>query len=154
MFPQTNTTTEEISQTENRIISDGEKIYKTPNYDFDNMQTVLKNGEAELVDDYRNVRNWIMKFLCTPIDKKEIYEGTGFGTSLYMLKGYKSISALQFSQIKKEIEDGFLLNPNIQSVEDVRLWKEDRTTMVYIKVKLTDGYILEEKTEVFNVIRN
>lgn len=154
MFPQANTTTEEILQTENRIISDGEKIYKTPNYDFDNLQTVLKNGEPELVDDYKNVRNWIMKFLNTPVDTKEIYDGTGFGTSLYKLKGYKSISALQFSQIKKEIEEGFLLNPNIQSVENCFLWKAERTTMLYVKVKLTDGYILEEKTEVFNVVRN
>ena len=66
----------------------------------------------------------------------------------------KSISALQFAQIKKEIEHGFLLNPNIKNVEDVRLWKEGRTMMLYVKVKLADGYILEEKTEVINVNRN
>lgn len=152
MFPQTNTTTEET--TANSVISDGEQIYKTPDYDFATLKTILKNGDVSLVDDYKNVRNWIVKFLNTPIDKKEIYEGTGFGTSLYKLKGYKSISALQFAQIKKEIEDGFLLNPNIKSVEDVRLWKEERTTMLHVKVKLADGYILEEKTEVINVNRN
>ena len=152
MFPQTNTTTEET--TANSVISDGEQIYKTPDYDFETMQTRTKNGDAVLVNDYQNVRNWIVKFLNTPVDKKEIYEGTGFGTSLYKLKGYKSISALQFAQIKKEIEDGFLLNPNIKSVDDVRLWKEERTTMLYVRVKLADGYILEEKTEVINVNRN
>ena len=113
MFPQTTTTEIYETQSINSIISDNQKIYKTPDYDFDNMQTRLKNGDVALVDDYRNVRNWIMKFLYTPIDIKEIYEGTGFGTSLYRLKGCKTISPLQFSQIKKEIEDGFLLNPNI-----------------------------------------
>lgn len=153
MFPQTYTTEDE-TQTVNNVISDGEIIYKTPDYDFATLKTILKNGDVSLVDDYKNVRNWIVKFLNTPIDKKEIYEGTGFGTSLYKLKGYKSISALQFAQIKKEIEDGFLLNPNIKSVEDVRLWKENRTTMLHVKVKLADGYILEEKTEVINVNRN
>jgi hypothetical protein len=153
MFPQTYTTEDE-TQTVNNVISDGEIIYKTPDYDFATLKTILKNGDVSLVDDYKNVRNWIVKFLNTPIDKKEIYEGTGFGTSLYKLKGYKSISALQFAQIKKEIEDGFLLNPNIKSVEDVRLWKEGRTMMLYVKVKLADGYILEEKTEVINVNRN
>ena len=153
MFPQTYTTEDE-TQTVNSVISDGEIIYKTPDYDFVTLKTILKNGDVLLVDDYKNVRNWIVKFLNTPIDKKEIYEGTGFGTSLYKLKGYKSISALQFAQIKKEIEDGFLLNPNIKSVEDVRLWKEGRTMMLYVKVKLADGYILEEKTEVINVNRN
>lgn len=153
MFPQTYTTEDE-TQTVNSVISDGEIIYKTPDYDFATLKTILKNGDVSLVDDYKNVRNWIVKFLNTPIDKKEIYEGTGFGSSLYKLKGYKSISALQFAQIKKEIEDGFLLNPNIKSVEDVRLWKEERTTMLYVKVKLADGYILEEKTEVINVNRN
>lgn len=153
MFPQFATNETSQNGTTNSIISDNQKIYKTPDYDFDNMQTRLKNGDAVLVDDYRNVRNWIMKFLYTPIDIKEIYEGTGFGTSLYRLRGCKTISPLQFSQIKKEIEDGFLLNPNIQSVEDVQLWKEDKKTMLYIKVKLTDGYILEEKTEVYSIKR-
>lgn len=113
MFPQTTTTQASEAVTSGSIISDNQKIYKTPDYDFDNMQTRLKNGDAVLVDNYRNVRSWIMKFLYTPIDIKENYEGTGFGTSLYRLRGCKTISPLQFSQIKKEIEDGFLLNPNI-----------------------------------------
>lgn len=153
MFPQTISTTENETQTANSVISDGEKIHLTPDYDFDNMQTILKNGDVVLVDDYRNVRNWIMKFLNTPIDKKEIYDGTGFGTSLHKLKGYKSISALQFAQIKQEVEHGFLLNPNIKSVEDFRLWKDGKITMVYVKVRLLDGYILEEKTEIYNLKR-
>ena len=149
MFPVNDTTNTETDTYS--VISDNAQIYKTLNYDYVEMHTVLKNGDAELIDDYRSVRNWILKFLATPIDKYEIYEGTGFGTSLYKLKGYKSISTLQYSQIVKEIKDGMLLNPNIRNVEDVRLWKEDKTTMLYIKVKLFDGYILEEKTEVFEI---
>jgi len=116
MFPQNITTTEEETTTESgsyNIISDSAKIYKTPNYDYSQMKTVLKNGDVNLVDDYQNVRNWIIKFLRTPIDVYKIYEGTGFGTSAYKLKGYKAIDGLIYAQIKSEVEQGFKLNPNI-----------------------------------------
>lgn len=152
MFPANIITTEEETSTETgtyNIISDSEKIYKTPNYDYSKMKTVTKNGDINLVDDYQNVRNWIIKFMRTPIDVYKIYEGTGFGTSAYKLKGYKSITGLLYAQIKKEIEDGFKLNPNILEVREVELYKTNKTLEIYVSVKLQDGYILEEKTEVY-----
>lgn len=154
MFPQNITTTEEETTTESgsyNIISDSAKIYKTPNYDYSQMKTVLKNGDVNLVDDYQNVRNWIIKFLRTPIDVYKIYEGTGFGTSAYKLKGYKAIDGLIYAQIKSEVEQGFKLNPNILAVTEFDMYKEDKSLMIYVKVKLQDGYILEEKTEVYTI---
>lgn len=129
------------------IISDGEEIYKTPDFDFINKQIILKNGDASLVDDYQNVRNWILLFLLTPSEVYKIYEGTGFGTSLYKARGYKNIDGMLYSQIRQEIEDGFLLNPNIQKVLNVELYKVNNVLNVAVKVQLQDGYILEEKTE-------
>ncbi len=134
-----------------KTISDNVKIYKTPGWNFETQNTTLINGDILLLDDYQNVRNWIILFLKTPIDIYKIYEGTGFGTSIYKLKGYKNISGILYAQIKKEIEDGFLLNPNIKNVESVELTKEKNTLSIYVKVKLADGYILEEKTEVYNI---
>lgn len=153
MFPESISTTEENSTTEiYNIISDNEKIRKTPNYSYDTMKFVLKNGNTELIDDYSNVRNWIIKFIRTPIDIYEIYQGTGFGTSLYKIKGYKKIDGLQFAQIKKEIEEGFKLNPNILEVSDIDIYKEEKNVVVELKVKLQDGYILEEKIEAYTVL--
>lgn len=150
MFPTsiTNSSAGENKNTQYNIISDNEKIRLTPDYDFENAQTVINDGDVSLVDNHKNVRNWIAKFFDTKIDKNEIYEGTGFGTSLYMLKGKKNISGEDFAQIKKEIDDGFTLNPNIDRVEDFNLYRENKTTKVYLKVKLIDGYILEENQEV------
>ena len=152
MFPES-ITSEETSTSEDKfnIISDSEYIRKTPNYDFLQNKTVITDGNVEVVDDYQNVRNWIIKFLITPIDKVPIYEGTGFGTSAYKLRGYKSISGLMYAQIKSEIEQGFKLNPNILQVLDVGLAKEEASLVISAKVKLKDGYILEEKTEIFNL---
>lgn len=149
MFPENNINLEEI--TENSVISDNTKIRKTPNFNFKKNATVLKNGDAELIEDYANVRNWIIRFLTTPLGVHQIYDGTGFGTSLYRLRGYKSIGGLEYAQIKKEIEDGFKLNPNIQRVLDVQLYKKDKKLCVYVKCQLLDGYILEEKTETFEI---
>lgn len=152
MFPES-ITSEETSTNENtyNVISDSEYIRKTPNYDFLQNKTVISDGNVEVVDDYQNVRNWIIKFLITPIDKVPIYQGTGFGTSAYKLRGYKSISGLMYAQIKSEIEQGFRLNPNILQVLDVGLAKEETSLIISAKVKLKDGYILEEKTEIFNL---
>ena len=155
MFPkninQTINATAESQDKKYQIISDNAKIYKTLSYDFENKSTALINGDILLVDDYQNVRNWIILFLKTPIDVYKIYEGTGFGTSAYKLKGYKNISGVLYAQIKKEIEDGFLLNPNIKNIESVELSKENNTLSIYVKVKLADGYILEEKTEAYRI---
>lgn len=155
MFPeninQAMNATVESQDKKYQIISDNTKIYKTPGWNFETQSTTLINGDVLLVDDYQNVRNWIILFLKTPIDVYKIYEGTGLGTSIYKLKGYKNISGILYAQIKKEIEDGFLLNPNIKNVESVELTKEKNTLSIYVKVKLADGYILEEKTEVYNI---
>lgn len=152
MFPESVTKTEE--ETENKqynVISDSAYIRKTPNYDYLTMKTVIKNGDVDLNDKYQQVRNWIIKFIRTPIDIVPIYQGTGFGTSAYKLKGYKSISGLMYAQIKSEIEQGFKLNPNILQVLNVNLYKEEKSLVIYTEVKLQDGYILENKTEVFNL---
>lgn len=151
MFPE-NVTDESLTESaEKNIISNSDYIRKTVNYSYDKMQIVLKNGDVDLIDNYENVRNWIIKFMRTPIDVYEIYAGTGFGTSAYKLKGYKSITGLQYAQIKKEIQEGFLLNPNILAVTDFDMYKEDKSLYIYVKVKLQDGYILEEKTEVWSI---
>ncbi len=156
MFPQLANDTidvvnENINQGDYNIISDDEKIYSTPNFDFENKVTLLRNGDADLIDDYQNVRNWILLFLLTPIDVYKIYEGTGFGTSLYKVRGYKNVDGMLYAQIQKEIEEGFLLNPNILKVLDVQLYKVDNVLNVYVKVQLQDGYILEESTQEYTL---
>ena len=103
MFPTSITSdTNENSDVVYNIISDNEKIRLTPDFDFENSETIIKDGDVVLIDNHKNVRNWIAKFFDTKIDKNEIYEGTGFGTSLYLLKGKKNISGEDFAQIKKE----------------------------------------------------
>lgn len=149
MFPENNINIAEITQ--NAVISDNSQIRKTPNFNFLKNATVLKNGDVELIDDYENVRNWIIRFLTTPLGIHEIYDGTGFGTSLFRLRGYKSIGGLEYAQIKKEIENGFKLNPNIQGILDVQLYKKGKKLCVYVKCQLQDGYILEEKTEIYEM---
>ena len=150
MFPSNNVENEEIISDKN-IISDNSKIYKTPDFNFEKKHIILKNGDINMIDDYQNVRNWIILFLRTPRGIYKIYEGTPFGTSLYLIRGHKSITGKEYAQIKSEIENGFKLNPNIKRVADVQLYRRDKALGVYVKCQLIDGYILEEKTEIFNI---
>ena len=151
MFPKSLTEDTDKVKVNSSIISDNSKIRKTINFNFEKKSTELINGDVDLIDDYKNIRNWIVKFLNTPVNVYEIYEGTGFGTSLYLLKGHKSIGGMEYAQIKKEVENGFKLNPCIRNVIDFRLYKREKTLCVYVKCQLIDGYILEESTEVFEL---
>ena len=73
MFPKTSTTTQQ-QNIANSVISDSEKIRKTPNFSFEKNAILLKNGDAEMIDDVQNVKNWIATFIKTPIDILPIYE--------------------------------------------------------------------------------
>lgn len=144
MFP-TETKKEE---TENLIIST--QLCYTPNYNFKTKNTVLKNGTPELIKEYRNIKNWLVKFLLTPIEKVKIYEGTGFGTSLYLLKGKKAISYKEYLQIVNEIKDGVKLHPAIDEAKTIEFSKENDVLYIEITLKLKDGSLIKEETEVYN----
>lgn len=150
MFPEISTTTQQ-QNIANSVISDSEKIRKTPNFSFEKNAILLQNGEAEMVDDIQNVKNWIATFIKTPIDILPIYEGTGFGTSAYKMRGNKQITGMQYAQLKKEIEDGFKLNPNILKTENITIEKEKNTLIIGVTIHLKDGYILNEKFETWSM---
>lgn len=152
MFPLNSydtTQSENGENSTNKIIST--ELCYTPNYDPETYQTVVKNGNVELIKDYRNIRNWFIKFLFTPIDAIPIYEGTGFGTSLSRLKGRKTLTCLEMVQIKKEIEDGAKLHPAIKKITDVKIYKVGSSLIIEITAKLTDGVIWTDKIEAFNI---
>lgn len=152
MFPQNSydtTQSENGENNTNKIIST--ELCYTPNYDPETYQTVVKNGNIELIKDYRNIRNWFIKFLFTPIDAIPIYEGTGFGTSLSRLKGRKTLTCLEMVQIKKEIEDGAKIHPAIKKITDVKMYKVGSSLIIEITAKLIDGVIWTDKIEAFNI---
>lgn len=152
MFPQNSydtTQSENGENNTNKIIST--ELCYTPNYNPETYQTVVKNGNIELIKDYRNIRNWFIKFLFTPIDAIPIYEGTGFGTSLSRLKGRKTLTCLEMVQIKKEIEDGAKIHPAIKKITDVKMYKVGSSLIIEITAKLIDGVIWTDKIEAFNI---
>ena len=147
MFPQNSTSITDSTQTEkNKIISD--TLCYTPNYNYDNYSSVVKNGSIELIKDYRNIKNWFIKFIFTPIDTLKIYEGTGFGTSLSKLRGQKTVNCLELVQIKKEIQDGAKLNPAIKEVTSIKLYKIDSNLIITINAELIDGITWTDEIEV------
>lgn len=150
MFPKTSTTTQQ-QNIANSVISDSKKIRKTPNFSFEKNAILLKNGDAEMIDDIQNVKNWIATFIKTPIDILPIYEGTGFGTSAYKMRGSKQITGMQYAQLKKEIEEGFKLNPNILKTENITIEKDEKTLAIGVTVYLKNGNILKEKFETWSI---
>ena len=105
------------------------------------------------VDDF----NYIFDDFCDYLVANNIrYCEAFFAPSAFLKKGFKysemvAVFSKKIAQIKKEIQDGFLLNPNILAVTDFDMYKENKSLIISVKVKLQDGYILEEKTEAWNI---
>jgi len=158
MFPQSyisvteNSDNSENSENTNSLAYDtlSTELCYTPNYNFETFQTVLKNGSPELIKDYRNIKNWFVKFVFTPIDKLKIYEGTGFGTSILSLIGKKDISCLELAQVKKEIEDGAILHPAISRISEVKLYKIKSQLNIEITANLKNGVVWSDTIEVID----
>ena len=146
MFPRTDTA---VETAEYKTISDD--LCYTPDYDFTNKETILKNGAPVLRKDAGNLRNWFVKFLTTPADKVEIYKGTGFGTSLPFVMGLKNIDAFSLIQIESEIRQGALLHPFVQNIRNVEFSGEGDALKIKISAELKDGSVWEDEEEVFKI---
>ena len=151
MFPQNsyNSSKNENTENNNKIIST--ELCYTPDYNPETSQTVIKNGNVELIKDYRNIRNWFIKFIFTPVNAIPIYAGTDFGTSLLKIRGQKSLFGIEMVQLKKEIQTGAKLHPAIKEIQDVKLYKVGTSLFIKIVARLIYGVIWTDKIEAFKI---
>lgn len=145
MFPIVNISAFEIESFIN--YTNNPDIQKSFYFDFLQRKFEIISGNLKLIKDIEAVKQWITLFLLTDINKVPVYQDQKFGTSIKKIIGYKSIdNGFVESEIQREIEEGFLLNPAIEKVTYFDINKSGLTksyAVITLNVLLKNGAIIE-----------
>lgn len=148
MFPD-NTIQDVINQFEQTQKEVSTEVKLTSKFNYTNFQTSISDGSPEQINNIEAIKQWIILFILTPKDIYPIYEGTGFGTSLYKMRGQKKLfsSGYADSEIERELKEGLPLCPAIQQVTNFELDKDGRNLIVNVQVQLYDGTLVDVSVE-------
>jgi len=131
MFPET----KEISFASSSD-SFGTKSYL---FDFSTGDFVVRDGKLVECDGIEAVKVWIEKILRTEKGRFHIYDDTEYGARIEDLVVGNSYSvAFIESELKREIEDALLQNPQISSVSNIQITRGINSLTVELEVKLGD----------------
>lgn len=106
--------------------------------DFKEKKFLKKNGKLIKSNDVRIVRMWIEKILLTFKDRYKIYED--YGMSYYdLIIGRRFPTGFLYAELKREIEETMLSNPQIISIENFNAELIKHSLYVTFDVYLVDG---------------
>lgn len=131
MFPETR----EISFAS----SSGSYGTKSFLFDFDTGDFVVRDGKLIECDGIEAVKVWIEKILRTEKGRFKIYDNTEYGARLEdLIVGNSYSVAFIESELKREIEDALLQNPQIRSVSNIQITRGINSLTVELEVTLDD----------------
>lgn len=131
MFPKTNN----ITFTSTFAVS-GTKSYL---FDFDTGDFVVRDGKLAECDGIEAIKVWIEKILRTEKGRFKIYDGTEYGCHLedLIIGNSYSVPFIE-AEIKREIEEVLLKNPQISSVSNLKITRGISSLTIELEVKLSD----------------
>ena len=131
MFPET----DEISITTN---SDSFGTHSFL-FDFDLGDFVVRDGKLIECDGLEAIKVWIEKILRTEKGRFKIYDETEYGARLEdLIVGNNYSVEFVESELKREIEDALLQNPQISSVTNMKITREVNSLTVELEVITSD----------------
>ena len=134
MFPRTQTTINIQSQTE---INNGTKTYL---FDFDKGDFVIRDGKLVECDGVEAVRVWIEKILRTEKGRFRVYDNTDYGCHLEdLIIGNSYTPEFIEAELKREIEEALLLNPQISSVTNFKISHDKNSLTVTMEVHILES---------------
>ena len=104
---------EEVTE---EVTSESVTIGRTPLFDFDTGQYVIRDGKVVECTQEEAIRQWVGFLIKTPADRFEVYEDTEFGTYIHNLIGWKDAGFVA-SEIKRELEEKCIENRAISGVK-------------------------------------
>lgn len=131
MFPETSATV--VAQTESNLLV-GTKTYL---FDFDTGDFVIQDGKLVPCDGIEAVKVWIEKIIRTEKGRYPIYDGTDYGCHLEdLIIGNNFSSEFIEAELRREIEEALLRNPQITNVSGFVLTKEVNSITVTLEVSI------------------
>ena len=134
MFPETNDST--VAKTET-VDSNGTKTYL---FDFDRGDFVIRDGKLVVCDGVEAIRVWIEKIIRTEKSRYPIYDGTEYGCHLEdLIIGNNYTVEFIEAELKREIEEALLQNPQISNVSGFQLVRDANSITVTLEVYIGES---------------
>ena len=131
MFPETN---------ENSIVIASDSFgTRSFLFDFDLGDFVVRDGKLIECDGLDAIKVWIEKILRTEKGRFKIYDETEYGARLEdLIVGNNYSLAFIESELKREIEEALLQNPQIGAVTNMKITREINSLTVELEVITSD----------------
>ena len=110
---------EEVTE---EVTSESVTIGRTPLFDFETGQYVIRDGKVVECTQEEAIRQWVGVLIKTPAERFEVYEGTEFGTYIHNLIGLKDVGFVA-SEIKRELEEKCIENRAISGIKNFDVTK-------------------------------
>ena len=134
MFPKTNDSTVAKNET---VSSNGTKTYL---FDFDKGDFVVRDGKLVECDGVEAIRVWIEKIIRTEKSRYPIYDGTEYGCHLEdLIIGNNYTVEFIEAELKREIEEAILQNPQISNVSGFQLVRDANSITVTLEVYIGES---------------
>jgi len=134
MFPQS----KEITVTQNTADNSGGT--KTYLFDFDKGDFVVLDGKLIECDGIEAIRVWIEKIIRTEKGRYQIYDGTEYGCHLEdLIIGNNYTVEFIEAELKREIEEALLQNPQITNVSSFNLTRDKGSITVALEVYIGES---------------
>ena len=134
MFPETHNSTVPNNDT---VVSNGTKTYL---FDFDKGDFVVRDGKLVVCDGVEAIRVWIEKIIRTEKSRYPIYDGTEYGCHLEdLIIGNNYTVEFIEAELKREIEEALLQNPQISNVSGFQLTRDANSITVTLEVYLGES---------------
>lgn len=134
MFPETHNSMVANNET---VASNGTKTYL---FDFDKGDFVVRDGKLVECDGVEAIRVWIEKIIRTEKNRYPIYNGTEYGCHLEdLIIGNNYTVEFIEAELKREIEEALLQNPQISNVSGFQLVRDANSITVTLEVYLGES---------------
>lgn len=134
MFPETTAPTVAKNET---VESGGTKTYL---YDFDKGDFVVLDGKLVECDGVEAIKVWIEKIIRTEKGRFPIYDETEYGCHLEdLIIGNNYTVEFIEAELKREIEEALLQNPQISNVSGFELTRDANSITVTLEVYIGES---------------
>ena len=110
---------EEVTE---EVTSESVTIGRTPLFDFETGQYVIRDGKVVECTQEEAIRQWVGFLIKTPAERFEVYKDTEFGTYIHNLIGWKDVGFVA-SEIKRELEENCIENRAISGIKNFDVTK-------------------------------
>ena len=135
---------EEVTE---EVASESVKIGRTPLFDFETGQYVIRDGKIVECTQEEAIRQWVGFLIKTPAERFEVYKDTEFGTYIHNLIGWKDAGFVA-SEIKRELEEKCIENRAISGVKDFDVTKNGGAIHISFTVIKADNEEVEVEVDV------